>query len=233
MTVQGKTVLVTGGTSGIGEAIARAYAAEGADVVITGRSEERGRQIVDSLTKDGAQRALHRRRPRELRRRPAPGQRGRPRRRARQQRRRGRHRTHARDRQRSVRLDVCAERQGAVLPHRGVRAPHGSQRRRRDRQRLDDGRQLRDPGDGAVRLEQRQRSSCSPRRGRPNTDPRVSASTPSRQARRGRPVPRGWARDWTSSRARFLSGVPPARMRSPTPCCSSAPTRPPTSTAPW
>ena len=53
MTVQGKTVLVTGGTSGIGEAIARAYAAEGADVVITGRSEERGRQIADSLTKDG------------------------------------------------------------------------------------------------------------------------------------------------------------------------------------
>jgi NAD(P)-dependent dehydrogenase (short-subunit alcohol dehydrogenase family) len=53
MTVQGKTVLVTGGTSGIGEAIARAYAAEGADVVITGRSEERGRRIADSLTKDG------------------------------------------------------------------------------------------------------------------------------------------------------------------------------------
>jgi NAD(P)-dependent dehydrogenase (short-subunit alcohol dehydrogenase family) len=53
MTVQGKTVLVTGGTSGIGEAIARAYAAGGADVVITGRSEERGRQIVDSLTEDG------------------------------------------------------------------------------------------------------------------------------------------------------------------------------------
>jgi NAD(P)-dependent dehydrogenase (short-subunit alcohol dehydrogenase family) len=54
MTVQGKTVLVTGGTSGIGEAITRAYASEGADVVITGRSEERGRQIADSLTKDGA-----------------------------------------------------------------------------------------------------------------------------------------------------------------------------------
>src|SRR6201987_1821104 len=54
MTVQGKAVLVTGGTSGIGEAIARAYAAEGADVVITGRSEERGRRIADSLTREGA-----------------------------------------------------------------------------------------------------------------------------------------------------------------------------------
>lgn len=54
MTVQGKTVLVTGGTSGIGEATARAYAAAGADVVITGRDEQRGRQIVQSLAKDGA-----------------------------------------------------------------------------------------------------------------------------------------------------------------------------------
>src|ERR1700747_967204 len=53
MTVRGKTVLITGGTSGIGEAIARAYAAEGADVVITGRNEARGRRISDSLTKDG------------------------------------------------------------------------------------------------------------------------------------------------------------------------------------
>jgi len=54
MTVQDKTVLVTGGTSGIGEAVARAFAAEGADVVITGRSEQRGRQIADSLTQEGA-----------------------------------------------------------------------------------------------------------------------------------------------------------------------------------
>lgn len=54
MTVQGKTVLVTGGTSGIGEATARAYAAAGADVVITGRDGQRGRQIVESLTKAGA-----------------------------------------------------------------------------------------------------------------------------------------------------------------------------------
>jgi NAD(P)-dependent dehydrogenase (short-subunit alcohol dehydrogenase family) len=54
MTVHGKTALVTGGTSGIGEAIARAYAAEGADVVITGRSDERGRRIADSLTTGGS-----------------------------------------------------------------------------------------------------------------------------------------------------------------------------------
>ena len=53
MTVQDKKVLVTGGTSGIGEATARAYAAAGADVVITGRDEERGRQIVESLVTDG------------------------------------------------------------------------------------------------------------------------------------------------------------------------------------
>jgi NAD(P)-dependent dehydrogenase (short-subunit alcohol dehydrogenase family) len=53
MTVQGKKVLVTGGTSGIGEATARAYAAAGADVVITGRDERRGRQIGGSLVNDG------------------------------------------------------------------------------------------------------------------------------------------------------------------------------------
>jgi NAD(P)-dependent dehydrogenase (short-subunit alcohol dehydrogenase family) len=55
MTVQGKKVLVTGGTSGIGEATARAYAAAGADVVITGRDERRGRQIGGSLVNDGLQ----------------------------------------------------------------------------------------------------------------------------------------------------------------------------------
>jgi NAD(P)-dependent dehydrogenase (short-subunit alcohol dehydrogenase family) len=49
MSVKGRTVLVTGGTSGIGEATARAYAAAGADVVIAGRDSERAKRIVDSL----------------------------------------------------------------------------------------------------------------------------------------------------------------------------------------
>jgi NAD(P)-dependent dehydrogenase (short-subunit alcohol dehydrogenase family) len=54
MTVKDKAVLVTGGTSGIGEATARAFAAAGAEVVITGRDDQRGRRIVNSLVNDGA-----------------------------------------------------------------------------------------------------------------------------------------------------------------------------------
>jgi NAD(P)-dependent dehydrogenase (short-subunit alcohol dehydrogenase family) len=53
MTVKDKKVLVTGGTSGIGEAIARAYSEAGADVVITGRDEERGRQVAESARASG------------------------------------------------------------------------------------------------------------------------------------------------------------------------------------
>jgi NAD(P)-dependent dehydrogenase (short-subunit alcohol dehydrogenase family) len=53
MSVQGKTVLVTGGTSGIGEATARAYANAGANVVITGRDQERGEQIASELNEQG------------------------------------------------------------------------------------------------------------------------------------------------------------------------------------
>jgi NAD(P)-dependent dehydrogenase (short-subunit alcohol dehydrogenase family) len=54
MNVQDKTVLVTGGTAGIGEATARAYAAAGASVIITGRDEQRGQRIADSITNEGA-----------------------------------------------------------------------------------------------------------------------------------------------------------------------------------
>ena len=45
----GKTVLVTGGTSGIGKATAVAMAAMGADVVVTGRDPERGGRAVEEI----------------------------------------------------------------------------------------------------------------------------------------------------------------------------------------
>jgi len=43
----GKTVLITGGTSGIGKATAVAVAAMGADVVVVGRNSERGEAGVE------------------------------------------------------------------------------------------------------------------------------------------------------------------------------------------
>ena len=44
-----KVAIITGGTSGMGESTARRFAAEGATVVLTGRSEEKGGQIADEL----------------------------------------------------------------------------------------------------------------------------------------------------------------------------------------
>jgi NAD(P)-dependent dehydrogenase (short-subunit alcohol dehydrogenase family) len=49
----GKTALVTGATSNIGRAIATAFAAEGAAVVVTGRSQERGTEVVDAIRAAG------------------------------------------------------------------------------------------------------------------------------------------------------------------------------------
>ena len=44
-----KTVLITGATSGIGEATARAFAEEGFAVIITGRRTERLQQLKAEL----------------------------------------------------------------------------------------------------------------------------------------------------------------------------------------
>jgi NAD(P)-dependent dehydrogenase (short-subunit alcohol dehydrogenase family) len=51
--LQGKTALVTGSTSNIGRAIALAFAAEGAHVVVSGRSTERGHEVVEQIRASG------------------------------------------------------------------------------------------------------------------------------------------------------------------------------------
>ena len=53
MTFTGKAVLVTGSTTGIGEACARLFAESGAAVMVSGRSVERGRAVVAAIEAAG------------------------------------------------------------------------------------------------------------------------------------------------------------------------------------
>src|SRR5260370_7868582 len=51
--LEGKTALITGSTSNIGAAIATAFAAEGAHVVVSGRNQERGDAVVAEIRAAG------------------------------------------------------------------------------------------------------------------------------------------------------------------------------------
>lgn len=51
----GRTALVTGSTGGLGVAIAHAFAAEGAAVIVTGRNTERGDAVVTEIRASGGE----------------------------------------------------------------------------------------------------------------------------------------------------------------------------------
>src|ERR1700733_8545300 len=53
MALHGKTALITGGTSGIGRAVAERLASEGVQVIITGRDQARGREVVEAIEDAG------------------------------------------------------------------------------------------------------------------------------------------------------------------------------------
>lgn len=57
MKLEGKVAIVTGSTSGMGRETAKQFAREGAKVVIVGRNEERAKEVVDDIKKNGGEAA--------------------------------------------------------------------------------------------------------------------------------------------------------------------------------
>lgn len=51
--LDGKIALITGATSGMGEAFSKLFAAEGAEVVLVGRNAEHGEKVCDEIVNDG------------------------------------------------------------------------------------------------------------------------------------------------------------------------------------
>ncbi len=53
MKLKDRVAIITGATSGIGEATARLFAEEGARVAVSGRDEARGRKVAEAITRSG------------------------------------------------------------------------------------------------------------------------------------------------------------------------------------
>ncbi|MEN7550177.1 SDR family oxidoreductase [Rapidithrix thailandica] len=53
MTMKGKTVIVTGGTSGIGKALAFEFGSKGANILITGRNQQRLDEVIQEFSGKG------------------------------------------------------------------------------------------------------------------------------------------------------------------------------------
>ena len=51
--LEGLSALVTGATSGLGQAVAEQLARHGAEVIVHGRDAGRGQAVVDSITAEG------------------------------------------------------------------------------------------------------------------------------------------------------------------------------------